>query len=161
MEWWVTDQQQPNRLLEACPMLEDKCEIILNETQKIPINSMDNFDAIVLNGVSEPLLQNSYPDNILVFFYTIESNFNSNIRLENNNDIFVSYWSGADIVIPYGAWTYFNPGIRHQQFPERNFAAGKTKLVATFLSNCDAFNGRNEYIRLLQKYIQVNYFDAI
>ena len=34
----------------------------------------------------------------------------------------------------------------------RNYAAGKTKMVAWFVSNCGPKNKRNEYARELAKY---------
>ena len=40
----------------------------------------------------------------------------------------------------------------------QNHAAGKTKLAAWFVSNCHAQNGRGNYVKELQKYIDVDIY---
>ena len=43
-------------------------------------------------------------------------------------------------------------------FPLQNYAMGKTRKVAWFVSNCNARNKRIEYARELSKYIEVDIF---
>ena len=40
----------------------------------------------------------------------------------------------------------------------RNYAAKKTKLAAWFVSNCNAASGRDEYIRRLSEFVQVDVY---
>ncbi len=76
----------------------------------------------------------------------------------------------SDIVHPYG-WISprhevpLHPNSTHLGLLKdatkkgKNYAAGKTKLVALFLSNCNiSTSGRNEYIQQLQKFIPVDIF---
>ena len=41
---------------------------------------------------------------------------------------------------------------------EKNYANGKTKLAAAIISNCYTSNTREEYIELLQQFIQVDVY---
>lgn len=60
----------------------------------------------------------------------------------------------STIPAPYRIWQYYDPQIKHIE-QNRNYAEKKTKKVAWFVSNCKDDNGRLEYARELQKYIQV------
>jgi len=62
--------------------------------------------------------------------------------------------SDSTIVAPYERWQYYNENIKGKT-QERDYAANKTKAVAWFVSNCGARNGRLNYAKELQKYIQV------
>ena len=65
-----------------------------------------------------------------------------------------SYRHDSTIVAPYEKFVPFNSSVltRHQT---QNFAAGKTKKVAWFVSNCGARNGRMQYATELSKHIEV------
>ncbi|KAK9498301.1 hypothetical protein O3M35_002966 [Rhynocoris fuscipes] len=79
------------------------------------------------------------------------------------NDVFnwtATYRTDSDIVTPYEKWVYYNERIKQLKTPIKNFAANKTKQVAWFVSNCGARNGRLQYARALQKYINVDIFGA-
>ena len=64
-----------------------------------------------------------------------------------------TYRSDSTIVAPYERWQYHNENVRQVDQPI-NYAANKTKAVAWFVSNCGARNGRLQYAKELQKYIQ-------
>ena len=51
---------------------------------------------------------------------------------------------------------YYKDAHRRRRY--KNYAKGKTKLVAWFVSNCYARNNRLEYAKELQKYIQVDIY---
>ncbi|XP_045174448.1 glycoprotein 3-alpha-L-fucosyltransferase A-like [Mercenaria mercenaria] len=70
-----------------------------------------------------------------------------------------SYRRDSDIVAPYEKFVKYNRTVPHIQ-PKltKNYAAGKTKKVAWFVSNCRATNTRLEYAEELSKYIQVDIF---
>ena len=59
----------------------------------------------------------------------------------------------STIVTPYESWQYYDPAVvtRPQTI---DYAAGKTKKVAWFVSNCGARNGRLQYAQELAKYIR-------
>ena len=63
----------------------------------------------------------------------------------------------SDIVAPYEKFVPHNSAIK-TQMQNKNFASGKTKKVAWFVSNCRSANLRMEYARELSKYIQVDVY---
>uniref|UniRef100_A0A8D8PUS8 Fucosyltransferase n=1 Tax=Cacopsylla melanoneura TaxID=428564 RepID=A0A8D8PUS8_9HEMI len=70
-----------------------------------------------------------------------------------------TYRVDSDIVTPYEKWVYYDE--RHKtdvKNREVNFAAGKTRQVAWFVSNCNAPNNRLQYAKELQKYIPVDIY---
>lgn len=74
-----------------------------------------------------------------------------------------SYRWDSTIVTPYAKFVPFSStvaGHRKVKPPTRNYAANKTKLVAWFVSNCNAKNRRWELAQELKKYIPVDIFGA-
>ncbi|WAR02338.1 FUCTA-like protein [Mya arenaria] len=68
-----------------------------------------------------------------------------------------SYRRDSDIAAPYEKFVKYNPP-RHTLNATRNYAAGKTKKVAWFVSNCEAANSRLEYAKELGRHIQVDIY---
>ncbi|XP_055900904.1 glycoprotein 3-alpha-L-fucosyltransferase A-like isoform X2 [Biomphalaria glabrata] len=68
-----------------------------------------------------------------------------------------SYRHDSTIVAPYEKFVAYNTS-RLTQPQQKNYAAGKTKMVAWFVSNCGARNGRRQYADELAKYIQVDIY---
>lgn len=65
-----------------------------------------------------------------------------------------TYRSDSTIVAPYERFTLYNQSVT--QLPlTKNYAEGKTKKVAWFVSNCGARNNRLGYAMELSKYIEV------
>lgn len=64
-----------------------------------------------------------------------------------------TYRTDSVIVTPYERFTLF---ANYSGLPDRaprDFAAGKTKKAAWFVSNCATPNGRFQYVDELKKYI--------
>ena len=70
-----------------------------------------------------------------------------------------TYRHDSVIVAPYERFTYYNDSVRTLPL-KKNYAAGKTKKVAWFVSNCGARNGRRQYAEELGKHIQVDIYGA-
>ncbi|VDP98253.1 unnamed protein product [Trichobilharzia regenti] len=51
----------------------------------------------------------------------------------------------------------YNPSRRYP-LPSRNYAKGKTKMVAWFVSNCNAKSPRNQYVDELSNYISIDIY---
>nr|XP_046912784.1 glycoprotein 3-alpha-L-fucosyltransferase A-like [Dermatophagoides farinae] len=69
-----------------------------------------------------------------------------------------TYRHDSDIVAPYAKFfAYNNNNFKHQT---KNYAKGKTKKVAWFVSNCGAKNKRLEYARELSRYIDVDIYGS-
>lgn len=83
-------------------------------------------------------------------------------QMFKQKDVFnwtATYRSDSTVVAPYERWQYFNPNV-YTQPQEKNYAANKTKAVAWFVSNCGARNGRLNYARELQKFIEVDIYGS-
>jgi glycoprotein 3-alpha-L-fucosyltransferase len=70
-----------------------------------------------------------------------------------------TYRRDSVINTPYARFTPF-PGSVLPDKPARNYALGKSKLVAWFVSNCNAPNGRSNYVKELKKHITVDIYGA-
>lgn len=74
-----------------------------------------------------------------------------------------TYRHDSVIVAPYYKFTPYAPEMALKMrapFVKRNFAKGKVKKVAWFVSNCGAQNGRLRYAQLLSHHIQVDIYGA-
>ncbi|XP_063696920.1 glycoprotein 3-alpha-L-fucosyltransferase A-like [Culicoides brevitarsis] len=92
----------------------------------------------------------------LHMFFTMESPLHA-VRLNGPFDWISTYRRDSDIVADYGTWQYYDPNVR--QLPQTtNYAAGKRKKVAWFVTNCRAPNNRLEIALEMQKYIQVDIY---
>lgn len=61
---------------------------------------------------------------------------------------------------PYERFTTYPEFKKLPTIAKRNFAAGKTKMVAWFVSNCGAANNRKNYAQELQKFVSVDIYGA-
>lgn len=61
---------------------------------------------------------------------------------------------------PYERFTTYPEFKKLPAIAKRNFAAGKTKMVAWFVSNCGATNNRKNYAQELQKFVSVDIYGA-
>jgi len=65
-----------------------------------------------------------------------------------------TYRIDSTMVAPYEIYTYFNNYTGQLPArPPRDFAAGKTKMAAWFVSNCSPPSGRNNYAEELRKHL--------
>ena len=72
-----------------------------------------------------------------------------------------TYRPDSTIVTPYDKWLPFgNCSDINSVKLAKDYAKGKTKLAAIFVSNCGASNKRMEYVQELQKYTNVDVFGA-
>ena len=69
----------------------------------------------------------------------------------------MTYRLDSDIVMPYG-WFYPRTANVKRLEKSINYAQGKTKLVAWFVSNCHRLNGRLEYAERLQDFVTVDIY---
>ena len=104
---------------------------------------------------------NHRPPNQIWILYLLEApNFTPDLRRFNGHfNWTATYRRDSDIVAPYEKFVpYDSHAVRHKTNPSRNYAAGKTKKVAWFVSNCHASNQRLEYAKELGKYMEVDIF---
>jgi len=124
-------------------------------------NQMENADAVVFHQISENVRRPNNRTQQVWVYHQLESP--DNIRYVTRKHNLLVNWtatfrSDSVLVTPYGKF------VTHQNFHQlpiktmRNYAQGKTKLVAWFVSNCGGFNGRMAYARHLQKYTKVDVY---
>ena len=66
----------------------------------------------------------------------------------------MTYRRDSDVVNPYGL---FSKKSANETF-KVNYAKGKTKLVAWFVSNCASHSGRMEFVKELQRFVNVDVY---
>lgn len=71
-----------------------------------------------------------------------------------------TYRPDSTLVTPYEHFCLFPNASQLPITPTKNYAEGKVKKIAWFVSNCNPRNKRSEYVRELQKYIDVDVFGA-
>ncbi|XP_074657227.1 glycoprotein 3-alpha-L-fucosyltransferase A-like [Tubulanus polymorphus] len=69
----------------------------------------------------------------------------------------VTYRRDSTIPVPYGVFVRYNESVRFKVL-KKNYAAGKTKKVAWFISNCYDNNERLKLAEELSKYISVDIY---
>ncbi|ODN06508.1 Glycoprotein 3-alpha-L-fucosyltransferase A [Orchesella cincta] len=138
-------------LQQKCPI--NACRLTGNRAQ------LSKADIVVFKDVfMHPKIRR--PPGQLWIMYMLECPLNTQNFLEKNAfNLTATYRHDSDIVTPYEKWVYFDDAVR--SLPQAiNYAEGKTKKVAWFVSNCVAKNNRLEYARELAKYIEVDIYGA-
>ena len=69
-----------------------------------------------------------------------------------------TYRSDSTIVTPYERFVTFTNSTELPKHSKINYARGKSRLVAAFISNCSPSNKREEYIKELQQHIDVHVY---
>ena len=138
-------------------------EVFLRE--ECPVNncvlSSDKTDlaadlVIFKDHGSQPKLQ-KHADQLWMIFL-LESPFHVSTML-NKFDWTATYRRDSTIVAQYAKWNYFDSAVTSA--PQTiNYAENKTKLVAWFVSNCNAKNNRLEFAKELNNYIDVDIYGA-
>jgi hypothetical protein len=148
----------------GCPVWQ--CETSDNRSDVL------EYDAIVfhlrtwtINDLPERRSQNQR-----YVLWSLESAawFTDTIRMANFFNWTMTYRWDSDIVGPYG---YIAPTGDVPLHPSEdeikfylskpttvNYAQGKTKMAAWFVSNCNSASSRNEMVKILRKYIDVDVY---
>lgn len=150
-DWGV----KPGRITfleQKCPV--SACSLTDNRRQG------PSADAILFR--QDPRFQ-SYrrpPSQIWILYLLEAPYFTPNLRRFNGHfNWTATYRRDSDIVAPYEKFLKYDSNtLRHRNASKRNYAEGKTKKVAWFVSNCHASNQRLEFAKELGKYIQVDIF---
>ncbi|KPM07834.1 glycoprotein 3-alpha-L-fucosyltransferase A-like protein [Sarcoptes scabiei] len=116
--------------------------------------------------------------NQLWILFLLESPMNTQSFAKLPPNLFnltATYRHDSDIVAPYEKYLPYNSiwpndndddgdsGVSNRMFidkQQRNYAEGKTKKIAWFVSNCNTKNKRMEYVRQLSKFIEVDIFGS-
>ncbi|XP_043223078.1 alpha-(1,3)-fucosyltransferase C-like [Amphibalanus amphitrite] len=145
------------------PFIENGCEVnTCFGTNNRSLLRMDQFDAILFHVQTVSLF--GWPDirspHQRYVFVTMESAQYLTIPLTSSKyksafNLTLTYRRDSDFPYLYGA---MEPVPSPPPTSTRNYAAGKTKLVAWFVSHCSSMSNRGKYVKLLQKYIPVDVY---
>ncbi|XP_059156391.1 glycoprotein 3-alpha-L-fucosyltransferase A-like [Physella acuta] len=135
--------------------LEQKCAVPYCEITDSR-SSLQEAHVVLLQGIPKP---SNKPPHQKWLLFLLESPYHTP-GLEAAAGLInwtATYRRDSTIVAPYEKFVPFNASVltKHQ---EKNYALGKTKKVAWFVSNCGARNGRRQYADELAKYIQVDIY---
>ena len=151
-ESWDVKPGQQTFLEQKCPV--STCELTDNKNEGI------SADAVLFRHVPRMTWFNRPPHQIWILFL-LESPYHtpSLKRFVNKFNWTATYRRDSDIVAPYEKYIKHKLNSSHIQPPlSKNYAKGKTKKVAWFVSNCVTPNARNKYVRQLSRYIQVDIY---
>ena len=145
-----------------CDHSGPKCDVIMNLNAA---NRTGRHVDAVLARSSQPVLKlqtaGVLDQNTIVIYRQLESPFHSNVPTGNRwFNWTATYRRDATIVTPYEKFVFFNNYTGLPAKAKRNYAEGKTKMAAWFVSNCHSTSGRGLYAKELQKYIQVDIYGA-
>lgn len=119
-----------------------------------------NADAIVFKDSIMKQPHNRPKDQIWIM-YMLENPYNT-LTFQNFNfqiNYSATYRYDSDIVTPYEKFHYINENKKSNNV-STNFALGKTKKVAWFVSNCIVNNKRLSYAEELGKHISVDIYGS-
>ncbi|XP_018019640.1 alpha-(1,3)-fucosyltransferase C-like [Hyalella azteca] len=93
-------------------------------------------------------------------FWVIESASYPFADLNTYNGVFnwtMTYRLDSDFPRPYGS-IVFSPNVSAKTAAPKNYAHGKTKLAAWFVSNCYTISGREHLVKVLQTHMDVDIY---
>jgi hypothetical protein len=67
-------------------------------------NDLNSVDAVIATRDAFHTGAVEVPENVLKFYFMLESPFHSWALLSRNKDLLATYWRGSDIVTPYAKW---------------------------------------------------------
>ncbi|KAL4223609.1 Alpha-(1 3)-fucosyltransferase 7 [Mactra antiquata] len=149
---WGVKPGRETFLEQKCPV--NNCELVSN------IKRAPEVDAVLFRqNVRFPIYPR--PRDQIWMMYFLESPYYTPSLKQFNGHInwTATYRHDSDIVAPYEKFVKYNTSVLHARpHTMKNYAAGKTKKVAWFVSNCKASNSRLEYAKELSKHIDVDIF---
>ncbi|RWS22164.1 glycoprotein 3-alpha-L-fucosyltransferase A-like protein, partial [Leptotrombidium deliense] len=135
-------------LFDGCPV--SACRVTRTATPKL--------DAYLFREIiSFPREYNPERQNEIWIYYSLESP--NTYTLDDGVNCInwtATYRFDSDIVTPYAKFVAFNNSV--STTTKVNYAKGKTKKVAWFVSNCNSNNNRLQYAQELNKYIEVDIY---
>ena len=143
-------------------------------TQNRSLAPLHEFDAVLFNMpplsiYKFPVNEPRRPDQRYIFFSQEPPTYIGE-EVDKFNHLFnwtMSYQKNSDIryhygnIIPEGAAPTDGASLRaaiHHTRQGENFAAGKTKLVAWFVSHCYTSSRREKYVSILRQYVPVDIY---
>ena len=138
--------QQQQCTVQACELVDDR-------------SKLKEADVVLFQHAPSQTLVAERPRHQVWALFLLESPYHS-ASLAGSRGVFnwtATYRHDSTIVAPYEKYIPLNESLLTRT-PIKNYAAGKTKKVAWFVSNCGARNGRRQFADELSKHIQVDIY---
>ena len=147
--WGITAGRQ---LFQEQGCSVQDCELV-NDHSKL-----SEADVVLYQSMPSHHNRENRADQIWALFM-LESPHHTQSIANNRGDFnwTATYRHDSTIVAPYEKYVPLNQS-QLTRAPVKNYAEGKTKKVAWFVSNCGAPNGRGAYVQELSKHIQVDIY---
>lgn len=120
-------------------------------------NYFAQADAIIYKDRDYILRKQRPPNQIWIVYYLESPAHTRKSKIKNVFNWTATYRRDSDIVTPYLKWIYYDENVKFKR-QNKNYAKGRTKKVAWFVSNCRNTNKRQSYAKELSKYIQVDVY---
>ena len=132
---------------------KDRCSVSACEIT-YDVSQSPEADVVVSKGDVLPFSQPSWQVRVL---YALESPLHTFSRPTSVNWT-ATYRHDSTLVAPYEKFVPLNSSLLTRDTAAKNYAQGKTKKVAWFVSNCYTCNSRMSYAQQLAKFIQVDIY---
>ena len=137
----------------------DNCRITNMKKDK------QNADAVIFHQLVKRVKRPKNKPHQLWIFHQLESSSNNRFVSKHHELInwTATFRSDSTLHTPYGKYVSYDkfsklPPQEQVSSESKNYAKGKTKLAAWFVSNCGGYNGRMTYVTELQKYAHIDVY---
>ncbi|CAH8825714.1 unnamed protein product [Trichobilharzia szidati] len=120
-------------------------------------------DIIILTDENYP--RGERPPNQLWFIFIHEPPYKVKLSYDLGDRVnyTITYRQDSSVFLPYHNYKPFDPSHSwdtRYPLPSRNYAIGKTKMAAWFVTNCNPNSPRNEYAEELSKHFEVDIYGS-
>ncbi len=136
---------------QRCPV--HQCRMTRNKATFADVDAVIFFKHI-------PTVSQRKPANQIWVYYQLESPLHVGsipLQMQDKINWTATYQTDSTIVAPYEKYVPFDPNILHKP-QTKNYAFGKTKMVAWFVSHCSTPNNRLQFAKSLGDHIQVDIY---
>ncbi|XP_074660562.1 glycoprotein 3-alpha-L-fucosyltransferase A-like [Tubulanus polymorphus] len=145
------------QVFQNCPV--NTCKIIENRFES------STADVILIErhviGTETPEPKGPRPAHQIRVMFAVESPLHTPLHngtgYQSGLNWTATYRRDSTIPVPYGVFVPFDESVRFDS-PKKNYARGKRKKVAWFVSNCYEKNDRQNLAKELSKYIDVDVY---
>ena len=153
----IINQMQTGReafTVDECPI--DTCYLVLDRRQnlqRVNENISVSYDAVMTTRNIIPNVPKN-PDAVVIFFNLESPLHGAGPRWDVNWT--ATYRSSSTIHSPYEF--FVENKLMYNNRTVRNYAKGKSKMAAAFMSHCQTRNNRTTLVEELQKYITIDVY---
>ncbi|XP_067669553.1 glycoprotein 3-alpha-L-fucosyltransferase A-like [Haliotis asinina] len=149
---WNVKEGKQTFIDHQCPV--QNCKLVDKST------SEKRIDAILfgqdIGWLQEYESKYRHPDSVWIFFALESPMATGKFDFVRQLNWTATYRRDSTMVAPYERWLRFDNASSITR--TRNYAKGKSKMAAMFVSNCAASNGRLEYAKELKQYVEVDIY---